>query len=128
MLDCDAASWGDPLADWTITRALSRAGTEVDAFWQTYGRQSGRRARPDGETSRDSRDGRDGRDGQDSGTSEDSRNNPDGEGSQASQIRALIYRARHVLGARLDIHRRGLRLRDIPPVHWDVTDILGKLA
>ena len=101
VLDCDAASWGDPMADWTITRALSKAGTEVDAFWQTYGRHSGRRASPD---------------------------SPDSEDDQASQVRALIYRARNILGARLDIHRRGLRLRDIPPVHWDVTDILSKLA
>ena len=89
VLDCDAASWGDPLADWTITRALSRPGTEVDAFWQTYGTPSGRRASP---------------------------------------VRALIYRARNVLGARLDIHRRGLSLHDIPPMHWDVTDVLDALA
>ena len=106
VLDSDTASWGDPLADWTITRALSKAGTEVDAFWQTYGRPSGHPA------------------SQDSPASPDSEDSP---ASQASQVRALIYRARNTLGARLDIHRRGLRLRDIPPVHWDVTDILAKL-
>lgn len=37
ILDYDAAYWGDPLADWTITQVQSRAGTEVDAFWDTYG-------------------------------------------------------------------------------------------
>ncbi|HEX8092264.1 phosphotransferase family protein [Jatrophihabitans sp.] len=88
VLDCDAASWGDPVADWTITRALARPGTEVDAFWQSYGRPSD---------------------------------------DQASQVRALVYRARNVLGARLDIHRRGLDLSDIPPVHWDVSDVLSAL-
>jgi aminoglycoside phosphotransferase (APT) family kinase protein len=40
VLDCDAASWGDPMADWPITRVLSKPGTAVDAFWQTYGRPS----------------------------------------------------------------------------------------
>jgi aminoglycoside phosphotransferase (APT) family kinase protein len=88
VLDCDAASWGDPMADWTITRVLSRAGTEVDEFWQSYGRPSG---------------------------------------DQASHVRALLYRARNVLGARLDIQRRGMDLHDIPPIHWDVTDILTAL-
>ncbi|HEV2885322.1 MAG TPA: hypothetical protein VGX49_00290, partial [Jatrophihabitans sp.] len=61
--------------------------TEVDAFWQTYGRPAGQ-----------------------------------------SPVRALVYRARNVLGARLDIHRRGLDLHDIPPIHWDVTDVLRALA
>jgi aminoglycoside phosphotransferase (APT) family kinase protein len=89
VLDCDAASWGDPMSDWTINRVLSRPGAEVDAFWQTYGRPAS------GET---------------------------------ASIRALLYRARNVLGARLDIHRRGLSLTDIPPVHWDVTDVLTALA
>jgi aminoglycoside phosphotransferase (APT) family kinase protein len=89
VLDCDAASWGDPMADWTITRVLSRPGTEVDAFWQTYGMP------------------------------------PD---DRASRIRALLYQARNVLGARLDIHRRGLDLHDIPPIHWDVTDVLTALG
>ena len=88
VLDCDAASWGDPMADWTITRALAKAGTEVDAFWQTYGRPSEQQANP---------------------------------------VRALLYRARNVLGARLDIHRRGLDLAGIAPVHWDVTDVLSAL-
>lgn len=35
--DSDRASWGDPLADWTIDRAQQRPGTERDAFWDTYG-------------------------------------------------------------------------------------------
>ncbi|MDQ1739522.1 MAG: hypothetical protein QOE53_1174 [Pseudonocardiales bacterium] len=89
VLDCDAASWGDPMSDWTIDRVLSRAGTEVDTFWQGYGTPSDH---------------------------------------QASPVRALVYRARNVLGARLDIHRRGLNLHDIPPIHWDVTDVLSALA
>ena len=93
VLDCDAASWGDPMADWTIARVLSRAGGEVDAFWETYGRPAGDRA-----------------------------------ADRAAAVRALLYRARNVLGARLDIHRRGLDLRDIPPIHWDVTDILTALG
>jgi aminoglycoside phosphotransferase (APT) family kinase protein len=37
VLDFDAASWGDPLADWTIHQARNRAGSEVDAFWAGYG-------------------------------------------------------------------------------------------
>ena len=37
VLDFDAASWGDPLADWPIHQARNRAGTEVDAFWAGYG-------------------------------------------------------------------------------------------
>ena len=89
VLDCDAASWGDPMSDWTINRMLSRPGTEVDAFWQTYGRPAS---------------------------------------GATGSIRALLYRARNVLGARLDIHRRGLNLADIPPIHWDVTDVLRALA
>jgi aminoglycoside phosphotransferase (APT) family kinase protein len=89
VLDCDAASWGDPMADWTINRVLAKPGTEMEAFWQTYGRPSGH---------------------------------------QASPVRALLYRARNVLGAQLDIHRRGLNLDDIPPIHWDVTDVLSALA
>lgn len=89
VLDCDAASWGDPMSDWTINRVLFRPGTEVDAFWQTYGRPASGRA---------------------------------------SSVRALLYRARNALGARLDIQRRGLSLTDIPPVHWDITDVLSDLA
>lgn len=89
VLDCDAASWGDPMSDWTINRVLSRPGAEVDAFWQAYGGPAG---------------------------------------GQVSPVRALVYRARNVLGARLDIHRRGLSLHEIPPIHWDVTEILSALA
>ncbi|MEO6501896.1 MAG: aminoglycoside phosphotransferase family protein [Jatrophihabitantaceae bacterium] len=89
VLDCDAASWGDPMSDWTINRVLARRGSEVDAFWQGYGGPAGGPADP---------------------------------------VRALIYRARNALGARLDISRRGLSLHDIPPIHWDVTDVLSALA
>jgi len=99
VLDCDAASWGDPMSDWTINRVLSRAGSEVDAFWQGYGDPSGP--------------------GYPSGP---------GDASERRRIRALLYRARNVLGSRLDIHRRGLDLRDIPPVHWDVTEVLAALG
>ncbi|MDQ1722610.1 MAG: hypothetical protein QOI26_2344 [Pseudonocardiales bacterium] len=88
VLDCDAASWGDPMSDWTINQVISRAGTEVDAFWETYGSPA-----------------------------EDA----------ASAIRGLLYRARNLLGARLDIHRRNMRLNDIPPIHWDLTDVLSAL-
>ncbi|MDQ2835993.1 MAG: aminoglycoside phosphotransferase family protein [Actinomycetota bacterium] len=88
VLDCDAAYWGDPMSDWTINQVLSRSGTEVDAFWETYG------ARPQ---------------------------------DPASSVRALFYRARNVLGARLDIQRRGLNFEDIPPIHWDLTDVLSAL-
>jgi len=35
VLDYDSASWGDPLADWTIHRIRQSPGT--DAFWETYG-------------------------------------------------------------------------------------------
>ena len=37
IVDWDAASWGDPVADWTIHRIRQRAGTVADAFWETYG-------------------------------------------------------------------------------------------
>jgi aminoglycoside phosphotransferase (APT) family kinase protein len=95
VLDCDAASWGDPMSDWTIDRVLSRAGTEVDAFWQGYG-DPGRLSENSGPAGR-------------------------------RPVRALLYRARNVLGSRLDIERRGLDLRDIPPIHWDVTEVLTAL-
>lgn len=49
-------------------------------------------------------------------------------GGQAEAARVLIYRARNVLGARLDIHWRGLNPDDIPPIRWDVTDALRALA
>jgi len=87
VLDCDAASWGDPMADWTIERVLSKPGTAVDAFWQGYGAACA-----------------------------------------IPPVRALLYRARNVLGSRLDIHRRGLRLAGIDPIHWDVTEVLRALA
>lgn len=37
LLDADRTSWGDPLADWTIFLLHRNAGTEADAFWETYG-------------------------------------------------------------------------------------------
>jgi aminoglycoside phosphotransferase (APT) family kinase protein len=100
VLDCDAASWGDPLSDWTIDRVLSRSGTEVDSFWQGYGGPGPRHGASPGDSGR----------------------------AERRQIRALFYRARNVLGSRLDIHRRGLELRDIPPIHWDVTEVLSALG
>src|SRR6185312_1353028 len=42
-----------------------------------------------------------------------------------SEVRELFYRARNVLGARLDIHRRGLDLAGIPAVHWDLGEVLA---
>jgi aminoglycoside phosphotransferase (APT) family kinase protein len=83
ILDYDAASWGDPLADWTIHQVLRREGTE--AFWETYG------PRP------------------------------------AESLRQLFYQARSLIGARLDIHRRGIDLATVPPVHWDLADVLAGL-
>ena len=89
LCDSDRASWGDPLADWTIERARQRPGTERDAFWTTYGPLP-----------------------QDRG----------------SRRRALHGRARNVLGARLDIHRRGLDLTAIPREHWDLGPVLAALG
>jgi aminoglycoside phosphotransferase (APT) family kinase protein len=37
VLDSDGASWGDPMADWTMFLLHINAGTESDAFWETYG-------------------------------------------------------------------------------------------
>jgi aminoglycoside phosphotransferase (APT) family kinase protein len=37
VLDSDRTSWGDPMADWTMFLLYRNAGTEVDAFWETYG-------------------------------------------------------------------------------------------
>jgi aminoglycoside phosphotransferase (APT) family kinase protein len=37
VLDSDRTSWGDPLADWTMFLLPRHAGTEVEAFWETYG-------------------------------------------------------------------------------------------
>jgi aminoglycoside phosphotransferase (APT) family kinase protein len=37
LIDYDRASWGDPLADWTIFMATRRSSPERDAFWETYG-------------------------------------------------------------------------------------------
>ena len=44
MVDADRSWWGDPLADWAVYRADSRAVTsERDAFWLAYGgRPAGR--------------------------------------------------------------------------------------
>ncbi|MFF5265301.1 phosphotransferase family protein [Actinomadura viridis] len=38
VFDTDRAVWGDPLADWTIFQATQKPGTEVEAFWDGYGR------------------------------------------------------------------------------------------
>jgi aminoglycoside phosphotransferase (APT) family kinase protein len=37
VLDSDGASWGDPMADWPMFLLHLNAGTESDAFWETYG-------------------------------------------------------------------------------------------
>jgi aminoglycoside phosphotransferase (APT) family kinase protein len=44
VVDADRAWWGDPLADWSVYRADSRAVlSERDAFWRAYGgRPAGR--------------------------------------------------------------------------------------
>ena len=46
----------------------------------------------------------------------------------AHQRRALLYRATHLAGARLDIHRRGLDLSEVPSKHWDLSDVLDALG
>ncbi|MDN5724374.1 MAG: aminoglycoside phosphotransferase family protein [Propionibacteriales bacterium] len=89
VCDSDRASWGDPLADWTIDKAGQRPGTVRDAFWETYG------VLPEG---------------------------PD------VRLRALVYRARNVMGSRLDIERRGLTVGKIPPQHWDLAPVLNALS
>ncbi len=88
ILDCDAASWGDPLADWTIHRVRQKAGTEVDAFWETYGHPAT---------------------------------------DAAAAVRDLFYQARNLIGTRLDIHRQGIALETVPPIHWDLTEVLARL-
>lgn len=35
--DHDRAAWADPASDWTLFQAGLKPGSEVDAFWQTYG-------------------------------------------------------------------------------------------
>ncbi len=37
VVDSDRGWWGDPLADWTIHRAMLRHGAEHQAFFQRYG-------------------------------------------------------------------------------------------
>ncbi|HEY0166299.1 MAG TPA: aminoglycoside phosphotransferase family protein [Jatrophihabitans sp.] len=37
VVDCDRGWWGDPLADWTIYRAIQREGAERAAFFNGYG-------------------------------------------------------------------------------------------
>jgi aminoglycoside phosphotransferase (APT) family kinase protein len=37
VVDWDRAWWGDPLADWTIYRAVQRQGAERTAFFDSYG-------------------------------------------------------------------------------------------
>jgi len=89
IVDYDAAYWGDRPSDWTINRVQTGAGTEADAFWDSYGTHAA---------------------------------------GDAEKIRAHFYRARNLLGARLDIHRRGLDLAEIPPVYWDLTPVLDALS
>lgn len=89
VLDWDGASWGDPMADWTIHRVRQRPSPEVDAFWDTYGHPA-----------------------------------PDA----GSALRASFYQARHLIGVRLDIHRRGIPLADVPPVHWNLGGVLAHLG
>jgi aminoglycoside phosphotransferase (APT) family kinase protein len=45
----------------------------------------------------------------------------------ASAVRELFYRARHLIGVRLDIHRRDIDINTVPPVHWDLSDVLTRL-
>jgi aminoglycoside phosphotransferase (APT) family kinase protein len=87
VLDHDHASWGDPLADWTINRV--RRLPEADAFWETYGLP---------------------------------------EADAAAQVRDLFYQGRHLVGVRLDIHRRGIDINTVPPVHWDLGGVLTRLG
>jgi aminoglycoside phosphotransferase (APT) family kinase protein len=86
VLDFDGASWGDPMSDWTIHQVRQRSGTDVDAFWDTYGHHAM---------------------------------------DSAGAVRELFYRARNIAGARLDIHRRGINLDEVPPIHWDLSDVLA---
>lgn len=87
VLDHDRASWGDPLADWTINRV--RRLPSAEAFWETYGHP---------------------------------------ELDAAAQVRDLFYQARHLTGVRLDIHRRGIDITTVPPVHWHLGDVLARLG
>ncbi|RCK68635.1 aminoglycoside phosphotransferase family protein [Desertihabitans brevis] len=89
LIDTDRASWGDPWADWTITMARKRPGTERDAFWQGYGAQP---------------------------------SDPD------SITRQLVYDARGLIDSRLDIHRRGLDLDEIPRQFWDLAPLVRALT
>jgi aminoglycoside phosphotransferase (APT) family kinase protein len=41
--------------------------------------------------------------------------------------RGLFYRARLLVGSRLDIHRRGLDLNSVPPKFWDLVPVLALL-
>ena len=41
VVDSDRGWWGDPLADWTIYRALQRQGAERTAFFDSYGQLPG---------------------------------------------------------------------------------------
>ncbi|MGI8881625.1 MAG: phosphotransferase family protein [Jatrophihabitans sp.] len=89
VLDCDRASWGDPLADWTIHKIRQRPSSEADPFWESYDRPAD---------------------------------------TDAAVLRKQFYQARHLIGSRLDIHRRGMDISDIPPVHWDLADVLARLG
>jgi aminoglycoside phosphotransferase (APT) family kinase protein len=41
ILDCERSSWGDPWSEWTMFLLDLHTGTEVDAFWEGYGRPEG---------------------------------------------------------------------------------------
>jgi aminoglycoside phosphotransferase (APT) family kinase protein len=86
IVDFDGAWWGDPYADWTIHQVRMRAGTEADAFWESYG------------------------------------------SSPPSPIRELFYEARGIVGARLDIHRRGIDIGTVPPIHWSLAAVAARLT
>ncbi len=89
VLDYDRASWGDPLADWTIHQIRNLPSPEADPFWKSYGRPAD---------------------------------------TESSELRWQFYRARHLIGSRLDIQRRGMNIDEIPPKYWDVTDVLARLG
>lgn len=38
LIDNDRASWGDPMADWTIFLLERNTAPEIQAFWETYGK------------------------------------------------------------------------------------------
>lgn len=45
-----------------------------------------------------------------------------------TSLREQFYRARHLIGSRLDLQRRGMALAEVPPIHWDLTEVLATLS